>query len=61
MPSSEPIVMDFIERKIYHRAHPVSLEGVNEKIWIKVSKHTGTLSDNAVITWSARVSRAHDY
>jgi len=53
--------MDFIERKIYHRAHPVSLEGVNEKIWIKVSKHTGTLSDNAVITWSARVSRAHDY
>lgn len=52
-PTAEPEVSSYVvpkEGNVNSRAHPVSLEGINSKIWIVVSKHTGKLSDNTLLT-----------
>lgn len=51
-PMNEPLVYGYAKpfKDGWHlRAHPVSLEGITEKIWIVVSKHVGSLHGKALI------------
>jgi len=53
VPRQEPIIYGYAQafkEGTYFRGHPVSLEGIAEKIWVVVSKHIGKVSDKAVIT-----------
>jgi len=54
-PTAEPAVSSYVapkEGKVNSRAHPVRLEGINYRIWIVLSKHSGRLSDNTILTVS---------
>jgi hypothetical protein len=54
-PTAEPLVSAYVlpkEGNVNSRAHPANLGGINSKIWIVVSKHTGNLSDNTLLTVS---------
>jgi hypothetical protein len=53
VPISEPIVSGYAQafkEGTHFRSHPVSLEGIEEKTWVVVSKHVGKLSDKAIFT-----------
>lgn len=51
VPTREPIVYEFKRaQKISVRGHPVTLEGITKKIWVVVSKHTGKLSGEAILS-----------
>lgn len=52
-PTQEPIVHHYAQafkEGTHFRGHPVSLEGVKEKIWVVASKHVGKVSDKAIFT-----------
>ena len=42
------------EQQLPVRVHPVGLQGLNDKVWIRVSKPIGKLSDDAIITFINR-------
>jgi hypothetical protein len=53
VPIREPIVSGYsqaLREGTPFRGHPVSLEGVDEKVWVIVSKHIGKVHDKAIFT-----------
>jgi hypothetical protein len=53
VPINEPIVYGYAQafkEGTHIRGHPVSLEGIPQKIWVVASKHVGKVSDKAIIT-----------
>lgn len=55
VPTQKPIVFGYapaFKEGTHLRVHPVSLEGLKEKILVVVSKHIGKISDKAIMTFS---------
>jgi len=51
VPTQKPIVNDYrqaFKEGTHFRSHPVSLEGMTERIWVVASKHIGKVSDKAI-------------
>jgi hypothetical protein len=51
VPIREPIVSNYsqvFKRGTPFRSHPVSLEGITDKVWVVASKHTGKVVDKAI-------------
>jgi hypothetical protein len=53
VPIHKPIISGYAQAfkdGTHFRGHPVSLEGISEKIWVVVSKHVGNPSDKTIFT-----------
>jgi hypothetical protein len=51
-PTEGPIVQDYAQafrEGTHFRSHPVSIDGMTQKVWVIASKHVGRLSEEAII------------